>query len=122
MQVFSTQFLLQTPSHLVLPSKMFVTVLAPHRSFGNANLAEHVAAREPPAYLIHCLRLSRIVSTGRIERLGMSASEGACTYSCHLAVDAMYDIFDSGFMTLEFRCLPRSSALLNTLDHGIIVR
>jgi hypothetical protein len=82
MQVHSTQIdtLLQTPVDLVLPSMMFVTVLVSHRFFGNANPAEQVAAREHPAYLMSCLRLSRIGRTGRVDRLGVSASEGACAY------------------------------------------
>jgi hypothetical protein len=86
MQVLSTQTLLQTPLHLVLPSMMFVTVLVSHRFFGNADLSEQVATREHPAYLKSGLRLSRLVSTGRINRLGVSASEDAGVYSCHLAV------------------------------------
>jgi hypothetical protein len=68
MQVLSTHILLQTPLHLVLPWKMFVTVLMSHRFFGNANLAEQVATREHPAYLISCLQLSLIVSTGPVHR------------------------------------------------------
>jgi hypothetical protein len=35
-QVLSTRILLQTPLHVVLPSTMFVAVVAPHRLFGNA--------------------------------------------------------------------------------------
>jgi hypothetical protein len=57
MHVLGTQILLQTPSHLVLPSRMFVTVLVPHLFFGNANPAEQVATREHSAYLKSCLRL-----------------------------------------------------------------
>jgi hypothetical protein len=86
MQVLSTQTLLQTPLHLLLPSMMFVTVLVSHRFFGNADLSEQVATREHPAYLKSGLRLSRLVSTGRVDRLGVSASEDACAYSCHLTV------------------------------------
>jgi hypothetical protein len=86
MQVLSTQILMQTPLHLLLPSMMFVTVFVSHRFFGNGNLAEQVATREHPAYLKSGLRLSRLVSTGRINRLGVSASEDTGAYSCHLAV------------------------------------
>jgi hypothetical protein len=118
LQVLSTRVLLQTPLHLLLPSMMFVTVLVLHRFFGNADLSEQVATREHPAYLKSCLRLSRLVSICREDRLGVSASEGACAYSCHLAVHTIYDIFDSGFMTLEVCCLPQSSALPITPDTG----
>jgi hypothetical protein len=117
MQVLSIRILLQTPLHLLLPSTMFVTVLVPHLFFGKANLAEHVAPREHPAYLKIGLRLSRLVPTGRADESCVSASEDAYTYSCHL-LHTMYDIFHSGFMTLEVCCLPRSSALLITPDTG----
>jgi hypothetical protein len=116
--VLSTRILLQTPLHLLLPSMMFVTVLVPHLFFGNADLAEQVATREHPAYLKSCLRLSRLVPTGGADESGVSASEDVCACSCHLAVHTMYDIFDSGFITLEVFCLPRSSALLITPDTG----
>jgi hypothetical protein len=57
MQLPSTQILLRTPLHLLLPSMMFVIVLVSHRFFGNANVSEQVATREHPAYLKSCLRL-----------------------------------------------------------------
>jgi hypothetical protein len=120
-QVLSTRIYQQTPLDLVLPSMILVAVLVSHRLFGNANLAEQIATREHSAYLKSCLRLSRLVPTGRADESGVSAPEDACTFSCHLAVHTMYDIFDRGSMTLEARRLPRSSGLLITLDHGIIV-
>jgi hypothetical protein len=64
MQVLIIQILLQTLLHLLLPMMIFVTVLVPHLVFGNANLSEQVATREPPAYLKSCLRLRRPESTG----------------------------------------------------------
>jgi hypothetical protein len=66
-----------------------------------------------------CLRLSRLVPTGPVDESGVSASEDACTYSCHLVVHIIYDMFDSGFVTLVLCCLPRSSALLITSDTGV---
>jgi hypothetical protein len=88
-QGLSTRILLQTPLHVVLPSTMFVAVLAPHRLLNNAVLAGQVATREPQAYLISYLRLSRIVWTCRADGSGVSVFEDACAYSYHLAVHAM---------------------------------
>jgi hypothetical protein len=51
MQVLSTQILVQSPLHLLLPSTMFVTVLLPHLLVGKADLAEQVATREHPVHL-----------------------------------------------------------------------
>jgi hypothetical protein len=88
-QVLSIRILLQTPFTSPISCcyrQRFVLVLVPHLFFGSAVLAEQVATREHPAYLISCCRLSRIVSTGRVDSLGVSASEDACAYSCHLAV------------------------------------
>jgi hypothetical protein len=81
---------------------MFVAVLVPHLFFGNADLAERVETHEHPPHRISCLQLSRIVSTGRADGLCVSTSEEACAYACHLTVHAMYDIFDSGFMSSKF--------------------
>jgi hypothetical protein len=50
----------------------------------------------------------------------VSASEDACPYSCRLAVHTMYEFFYCEFETLEVRCLPRSSALPNTLDMRLL--
>jgi hypothetical protein len=53
----------------------------------------------------------------------VSASEGACTDSCHLAVHTIYDIFDSVFITLEV-CVYLESLLYQsrlTRDRRVMV-
>jgi hypothetical protein len=50
-----------------------------------------------------------------------TASKDDYAYSCHLTVRTINEFFDGEFKTLEVLCLPRSSALRITLDHGIIV-
>jgi hypothetical protein len=80
LRVISTRIFVQTPLDLALPSMMFVTVLVSHLFFRQRGLAEQVTTREHPAYLKSGLRLSCLVSTDRVDRLGVSASEDACAY------------------------------------------
>jgi hypothetical protein len=69
------------------------------------------ATREHPVCMRSCLPLSRLVSTGREDRLGLSASEDACAYSYHLTVYSICEFIHARFETLTARGIPRSSAL-----------
>jgi hypothetical protein len=92
-QVLSTRIFLQAPLHAMLPSTMFVAVPL----FGNAVLTGQVATREPRAYMIGYLRLSRIVWIRRADGSDVSAFEEACTYS-------LCEFFDGPFYELKVLC------------------
>jgi hypothetical protein len=75
-QVRRVRILLQTP----FASPAAIDDVQSHARatglFRQRGLVEQVATREPPGYLKSCLRLLRLVSPRRVDRLGVSASEG----------------------------------------------